>query len=165
MAIRISMGHVDTYNARTAAFARQLSLRSVQMHAPSNLPADAGYRRTEDLRALRERCEKGGQAAVHEVISRLGSAGRIWYVHFRDVRGQVPAFTECFLGEGNLDPPAVIRRLMAVGFVGFLIDDHVPAMVGDPSTWADSSSDAYCSRGRAHAIGYLQGVLDALGVA
>jgi len=107
----------------------------------------------------------GGQAAVDEVISRFGSACRIWYVHFRDVRGPVPAFTECFRGEGNLDPPAVIGWLMAVGFDVFLTDDHVPAMVGDPSTWADSSSDAYCIRGRADAIGYMQGVLDALGVA
>src|SRR5215469_1767989 len=62
MAIRISMGHVDTYDARTAAFARQLGLRSVQMHAPSSLPAEAGYWRTEDLRALRERCENDGLA-------------------------------------------------------------------------------------------------------
>jgi mannonate dehydratase len=343
MALRISMGHVDTYDARTAEFARQLGLRSVHLHAPSNLPADAGYWRTEDLRTLRETCENdglaleglenvpvthfekivrgdpgrdeqlenycstirnmaaagiyllgyhfmctyvwrtsmgalgrggarvsafdlaevdngnalaaykltpsaapqpideaklwanhqyfldavlptaertgvrlalhpddpptdvplgnaariftspanlargldqahgshvwglnlclgsvsemGGQAAVDEVIDRFGSAGRIWYVHFRDVRGQVPAFAECFLGEGNLDPPAVIRRLNTAGFDGFLIDDHVPAMVGDANTWGDTSSDTYCSRGRAHAIGYLQGLLDALDLA
>jgi mannonate dehydratase len=30
--------------------------------------------------------------------------------------------------------------------------------------WADTSPEAYCSRGRAHAIGYLQGVLGALGI-
>jgi mannonate dehydratase len=58
----------------------------------------------------------------------------------------------------------VIRRLLDVGFDGFLIDDHVPAMVGDIATWSDTSSAAYCSRGRAHAIGYLQGVLNAHGV-
>jgi mannonate dehydratase len=85
-------------------------------------------------------------------------------VHFRDVQGTVPRFTECFLGEGNLNPGAVVRRLHQRGFDGFLIDDHVPAMVGDVDTWADTSSEAYCSRGRAHAIGYLQGVLNALGL-
>ena len=37
-------------------------------------------------------------------------------------------------------------------------------MIGDPSTWGDTSSEAYCSRGRAHAIGYLQGVFNALGL-
>lgn len=108
--------------------------------------------------------EMGGQAAVDEVIDTLGAAGKILYVHFRDVRGTVPAFAECFLGEGNLDPARVVRRLHAVGFDGFLIDDHVPAMVGDPDTWADTFSAAYTSRGRAHAIGYLQGVLNGLGL-
>jgi mannonate dehydratase len=76
----------------------------------------------------------------------------------------VPKFAECFLGEGNYDPAAVVRRLAAVGFDGFMIDDHVPAMIGDADTWVDTSSEAYCSRGRAHAMGYLQGVLNALDV-
>jgi mannonate dehydratase len=108
--------------------------------------------------------EMGGQAAVDEVIDSLGPRHRICYIHFRDVRGTVPAFEECFLGEGNIDPAAVIRHLHAVGFNGFLIDDHVPAMLGDHDTWADTSPAAYCSRGRAHAIGYLQGVLNGLGI-
>lgn len=106
--------------------------------------------------------EMGGQATVDEVIDRLGPTGRICYVHFRDVAGVVPRFAECFLGEGNLDVARVLRRLGEVGFDGFIIDDHVPAMLGDVDTWRDTSSAAYCSRGRTHAIGYLQGVLDAL---
>jgi mannonate dehydratase len=108
--------------------------------------------------------EMGGQRAVDAVIDTLGAAGRIAYVHFRDVRGTVPRFTECFLGQGNLDPARVVRRLADAGFDGFLIDDHVPAMIGDVATWGDTSAEAYCSRGRAHAIGYLQGVFRALGL-
>jgi mannonate dehydratase len=80
------------------------------------------------------------------------------------VQGVVPSFRECFLGEGNYDPAAVLGRLAASGFDGFIIDDHVPAMVGDPGTFGDISSAAYCSRGRAYAIGYLQGLLRALGI-
>ncbi|WP_072690947.1 mannonate dehydratase [Rhodococcus marinonascens] len=106
--------------------------------------------------------EMGGEDAVNQVIDLLGPEGRIFYVHFRDVQGTVPHFAECFLGEGNFDPAQVIRRLHSVGFDGFLIDDHVPAMVGDIATWGDTSSAAYCSRGRAYAIGYLQGVLRGL---
>jgi mannonate dehydratase len=108
--------------------------------------------------------EMGGEAAVNSVIDTLGADGAICYIHFRDVKGTVPAFTECFLGEGNYNPARVIARLHAVGFDGFIIDDHVPAMIGDPDTWMDTSPEAYCSRGRAHAIGYLQGVLNALGI-
>ena len=108
--------------------------------------------------------EMGGEAAVNEVIDTLGPVGAICYVHFRDVQGTVPSFRECFLGEGNYNPSRVIRRLADSGFDGFLIDDHVPAIVGDPDTWHDITSEAYCSRGRAHAIGYLQGVLNGLGL-
>jgi mannonate dehydratase len=108
--------------------------------------------------------EMAGEESINEVIDTLGAAGAIFYVHFRDVQGTVPRFSECFLGEGNFDPARVIRRLHEVGFDGFLIDDHVPAMVGDPDTWGDTSPEAYCSRGRAHAIGYLQGVLNGLGL-
>jgi mannonate dehydratase len=108
--------------------------------------------------------EMGGEQAVNEVIDFFGPRGRICYVHFRDVQGVVPSFRECFLGEGNYDPAAVLRRLAGSGFDGFLIDDHVPAMVGDPGTWGDTSSAAYCSRGRSYAIGYLQGMLRALGI-
>jgi mannonate dehydratase len=108
--------------------------------------------------------EMDGEKSVNEVIDTLGPAGAIFYVHFRDVQGTVPRFRECFLGEGNFNPARVIRRLHEVGFDGFLIDDHVPAMVGDNDTWGDTSPEAYCSRGRAHAIGYLQGVLNGLGL-
>lgn len=106
--------------------------------------------------------EMAGEASVNAVIDALAPA--IAYVHFRDVRGVVPSFTECFLGEGNLDPVRVIRRLRDSGFGGFLIDDHVPAMIGDVDTWGDTSSAAYCSRGRALAIGYLQGIFAALDI-
>jgi hypothetical protein len=36
--------------------------------------------------------------------------------------------------------------------------------VGHRRTWGDPTAAAYCSRGRAYAIGYLQGVLDASGI-
>ena len=108
--------------------------------------------------------EMDGENSINEVIDTLGAAGAIFYVHFRDVQGTVPKFRECFLGEGNFSPARVIRRLHEVGFDGFLIDDHVPAMIGDADTWGDTSPAAYCSRGRAHAIGYLQGVLNGIGL-
>ena len=106
--------------------------------------------------------EMAGEQSVNRVIDFFGPKGRIFYVHFRDVQGVVPRFQECFLGEGNYDPAAVLRRMASVVFDGFIIDDHVPAMIGDEDTWADTATAAYCSRGRAYAIGYLQGLLKAL---
>lgn len=96
--------------------------------------------------------EMGGAEAVRDAIAELGVAGKIVYVHLRDVLGVVPRFTECFLGEGNLDIIDVLRQLHAVGFDGFILDDHTPALTGD---------SPYGYRGRAHAIGYLQAALEA----
>ena len=68
----------------------------------------------------------------------FGERGKILYVHFRDVLGTVPAFREAFIGEGNLDMFEIMKTLQALNFKGFLIDDHVPRMVGD-SGWVSLS--------------------------
>jgi len=46
-----------------------------------------------------------------------------------------------------------VRRLDRMGFDGFLIDDHVPRMLDDTP---------YFHRGQAHAVGYLQGLVQAI---
>ena len=68
----------------------------------------------------------------------FGERGKILYVHFRDVLGTVPAFREAFIGEGNLNMFQVMKTLKELNFKGFLIDDHVPRMVGD-SGWVSLS--------------------------
>ena len=93
---------------------------------------------------------EGGKANVTEMIEYFAPKGAIAYVHFRDVQGTVPDFTECFIGDGNYDPAEVMVLLARNGFDGFLLDDHVPKMDGD-SDWNH--------RGRAHAIGYMQGLI------
>jgi mannonate dehydratase len=96
---------------------------------------------------------EGGAADVAAMIDHFGPRDRIVYVHFRDVKGSVPSFEECFIGEGNYDPAKVLLQLQAVGFDGILLDDHVPHM--------DNDTD-WDHMGRAHAIGYIQGLLRAL---
>ena len=88
-----------------------------------------------------------GPAGVIDAVRHFGGRGRIVYVHFRDVQGEVPCFNECFIDEGNQDTFAVVQALHEVGFTGFMITDHVPAMVED-TTWGH--------RGRAYAIGYIR---------
>jgi mannonate dehydratase len=92
----------------------------------------------------------GGKANVTEMIEFFAPRGAIAYIHFRDVRGTVPNFTECFIGDGNYDPAEVVSLLARHGFDGFLLDDHVPKL-DDDSDWNH--------RGRAHAIGYMQGLI------
>ena len=93
-----------------------------------------------------------GEGAL-DAVRHFGAQGRIFYVHFRDVQGSVPSFQECFPNEGNVDPVAILRALHEVGFDGFLIDDHVPAMLDD-SDWHH--------RGRAWCTGYLKGLVQAV---
>jgi mannonate dehydratase len=93
---------------------------------------------------------EGGPLAVQEAIERFAGVGAICYVHFRQVQGTVPSFQECFLGEGNYSPREVIDLLRRQGFDGYLLDDHVPQIVDD-TQWGH--------RARAHAIGYMQGLL------
>jgi mannonate dehydratase len=97
--------------------------------------------------------EMGGETSVLQAIDFFGSRGKIFYVHFRDVKGTAENFAECFIGEGNYRPVVAMRALQRNGFTGFLLDDHVPNMVDDSS---------YGHRGRAHAIGYMQGLLEAI---
>ncbi len=90
---------------------------------------------------------------MFEAMRHFGSLGKIFYVHFRNVRGSIPRFQETFIDEGDVDVVAALRTLMEVGFEGFIIDDHVPQMVNDTG-WGH--------RGRAFATGYIRGLLRAL---
>ena len=97
--------------------------------------------------------EMGGHDYVIDAVKHFGGRGRIVYVHFRDVQGQVPCFNECFINEGNVDTLAVMQALKDTGFTGFMITDHVPAMVDD-TPWGH--------RGRAYAIGYMTALLQVI---
>ena len=74
---------------------------------------------------------QGGVKNIYEMIDDFGPRKKLVYAHMRDVKGTVPKFHECFLGEGNFDPFEVVYRLMHSGFDGFLVSDHVPAIEGD----------------------------------
>jgi mannonate dehydratase len=89
--------------------------------------------------------------------------GHLAYVHFRDVRGTVPSFAECFLGEGNVDVVAAMRVLRDSGFDGCVIDDHVPLLDDDPEITPGWIRSEYAYHGRAYEIGFLEGLLAAVG--
>jgi mannonate dehydratase len=93
---------------------------------------------------------------VLDAIRYFGTRGKIIYVHFRAVKGHVPKFQETFLNTGNVNALEAMKTYREVGFTGFFLDDHVPHVVDD-SPWGH--------RARAHAIGYLQALIDATDVA
>lgn len=97
--------------------------------------------------------EMGGNEAVRDMIRTFGSMNKLFAVHFRDVKGVLPHFVECFLGEGNFDPPEIIHDLVSVGFDGLIMEDHVNKLTYDT---------IYGHRARAHELGYIKGMLDML---
>ncbi len=91
-------------------------------------------------------------------IRRFGDAGRIHFVHFRDVRGTPERFVETFVDEGPTDMAACIRAYLAAGVDAPLRTDHSPSLSGDTTL-----VPGYPTLGRLHAVGYVQGLLAACG--
>jgi mannonate dehydratase len=89
------------------------------------------------------------------VIRKFGE--KIFFVHFRDVRGTPEKFVETFHDEGKTDMVACMKAYKDIGFNGVLRPDHVPTMEGD------SNKDAgYSAIGRLFAIGYIKGLRQAV---
>ena len=94
---------------------------------------------------------------VPGAIRHLGSEGDIAFVHFRDVRGTRERFVETFHDEGPTDMLACLRAYRDNGFAGPLRTDHNPTLEGD-----SAAVPGYSPLGRLHAIGYVQGLREAV---
>ena len=69
---------------------------------------------------------------IHEVIRYFGTRGRIFNIHFRNIRGHRDSFQEVFPDEGDMDMAAVMRTLKQVGYTGMVMPDHMPRHEDDP---------------------------------
>lgn len=91
------------------------------------------------------------------VIRHFGHQNKIFFVHFRDVRGTPEKFIETFHDEGKTDMLACMQAYRDIGFEGVLRPDHVPTMEGD-----SNDNPAYSAIGRLFAIGYIKGLREAV---
>jgi mannonate dehydratase len=64
------------------------------------------------------------------VIRQYGRQEKIFFAHFRDVRGTAENFVETFHDEGKTDMLACLQAYKEVGYDGVLRPDHVPTMEG-----------------------------------
>ena len=101
--------------------------------------------------------EMGGNDYVLNGLRFFGERDKLFYIHFRDVKGTIQdpgnRFVEVFIGDGQVDLVAALTVLKETNFTGFLIDDHTPHMEGDGRGWG--------TRGRLYQTGYIQGLLRA----
>lgn len=116
------------------------------------------------------RAEEGGSSLVIDEINHYGRKGRLFLIHFRNVRGSLAtakAFEEALLDDGDLNMFKILLELKKVGYEGCLNPDHVPIMAGDsPDTdakWSHSNVGwSSSSIGFSYSIGYIKGMLAAL---
>ena len=90
---------------------------------------------------------------IVDVVDWFASRGRIFNIHYRNIRGKRGDFMEVFPDEGDVDMVAVARVLRDRGYRGMLMPDHVPHHDDDPK-----GMQAF-----AYAQGYIKGVIQALG--
>lgn len=116
------------------------------------------------------RAEEGGSPLVIDEINHYGRKGRLFLIHFRNMRGSLAtakAFEEALLDDGDLNMFKILMELKKVGYEGCLNPDHVPIMAGDaPDTdakWSHSNVGwSSSSIGFAYSIGYIKAMLTAL---
>jgi mannonate dehydratase len=93
---------------------------------------------------------------IFEDIRYFGRKGKIFHVHFRNVRGTLPTaggYEEVALDDGDMNMFRVLRTLKEVGYDGCLQLDHMPHYIGDSPNQ---------ERAWAYAVGYVKGLLAAL---
>lgn len=90
-------------------------------------------------------------------IRHFGKQEKIFFVHFRDVRGTPEKFVETFHDDGKTDMLACMEAYRDIGFEGVLRPDHVPTMEGD-----SNDNPSYSAIGRLFAIGYIKGLREAV---
>jgi len=89
---------------------------------------------------------------IHEVIRYFGERGKIFNIHYRNIRGVRDDFCETYPDDGDLDMVAVARTLHSVGYQYMVMPDHMPHHADDPD-----SLQAF-----AYGYGYIKGVLQSL---
>jgi mannonate dehydratase len=90
---------------------------------------------------------------IYDVIRYFGSRGKIFNVHFRNIRGRFLNFQETFPDDGDVDMIRAMRVYKEVGYDGMIMPDHVPRIDGDTG-----GKQAF-----AFAFGYIQALIQLAG--
>jgi len=90
-------------------------------------------------------------------IRQFGRQNKVFFVHFRDVRGTPEKFEETWHDAGQTDLLECMSAYREVGFEGVPRPDHVPTVEGD-----SNERPGYSAFGRLYAIGYIRGLRHAV---
>jgi mannonate dehydratase len=96
-------------------------------------------------------------ADIPKTVHHFGDRKKIFFAHFRDLRGDARNFVETFHDEGKTDMFAAMKAYHEIDFDGPFRPDHVPEMEGDPI-----DRPGYTVQGRLFAVGYMKGLMSAV---
>jgi len=108
--------------------------------------------------ALCQGCYGAMGEDVEDTIRHFAGRNQLFFVHFRDVAGNLNKFHETFHDNGPRSMAQIIKTYKECGYTGPVRVDHVPTMAGE-----DNGNPGYAAVGRLFAIGYLKGLLEASG--
>ena len=86
---------------------------------------------------------------IYSLTEDLVQKQKVGYIHFRNVKGKVPHYTEVFVDEGDIDMKRIIAILNKHSYQGILIPDHTP----------DLCCSAPWHAGMAFALGYIKALM------
>ena len=89
---------------------------------------------------------------IYDVIRNFGKMGKIFNVHFRNIRGGYLNFQETFIDDGDVDMLRALRVYKEVGYDGMMMPDHVPRIPGDTG-----GQQAF-----AYSFGYIKALIAAI---
>jgi mannonate dehydratase len=89
---------------------------------------------------------------IYDVIRHFGKMGKIFNVHFRNIRGGYLNFQETFIDDGDVDMLRALRVYKEVGYDGMMMPDHVPRIPGDTG-----GQQAF-----AYSFGYIKALIAAI---
>ena len=105
------------------------------------------------------RAEAGGLPLVLNELHNYGRKGKLFEIHFRNVRGSFATaggFEEVLLDDGDMNMFRILLELKRVGFDGCLNPDHYPRLEGDTQK-TDGNTHSF-----AYSVGYIKALLAAL---
>ncbi|NLG51355.1 MAG: hypothetical protein GX552_14705 [Chloroflexi bacterium] len=94
---------------------------------------------------------------IPATIKHFGSQKKLFFAHFRNLRGTATNFTEMFHDDGDTDMFAAMRAYFDIGFDGPMRPDHVPTVEGE-----GNDRPGYTLMGRLFAVGYMRGLIEAI---
>ena len=89
---------------------------------------------------------------IYDVIRQFGKLGKIFNVHFRNIKGGRGKFQESFPDDGDVDMLRALGVYKEVGYDGMIMPDHAPSIDGDAG-----QAQAF-----AFAFGYIQALIQAV---